>query len=73
ALPISLTGTASITNTGLIYAAAAEVRLRGLAGVGVDLLAGGVVANTINIGGTGNISIDLLGNEPQIPEIRLVE
>ncbi|MCI0643082.1 MAG: pilus assembly protein TadG-related protein [Gemmataceae bacterium] len=73
ALPISLTGTASITNTGLIYAAASEVRLRGLAGVGLDLLAGGVVANTINIGGMGNISIDLLGNEPQIPEIRLVE
>jgi hypothetical protein len=71
--PISITGSGLTAITGLIYAPAAPVQVSGLLGIGVDILGGSYICNTLSIDGTANIQIDLGLNRPQIPEITLVE
>jgi len=73
ATPISMTGVGLATITGVIYAVAAPANLTGLAAVGLDILGGAWVVNTLTVGGVGAININLNLNPPRIPDVRLVE
>lgn len=71
--PISVTGLGLTTITGCVYAASAAVNLNGTAAVGLDILGGAYVVDTMNISGVGAVTINLGLNPPRVPDVRLVE
>jgi Flp pilus assembly protein TadG len=71
--PISVTGLGLTTITGVVYAAQAPVNLTGSAAVGLDILGGAYVVNSLNIGGVGAVTINLGLNPPRVPDVRVVE
>ena len=71
--PISITGLGLTTITGVVYAAQAPVNLTGSAAVGLDILGGAYVANSMTVGGVGAVTINLGLNPPRVPDVRLVE
>ncbi|QEL17642.1 pilus assembly protein TadG-related protein [Limnoglobus roseus] len=74
AQPISLTGLGLTTITGVIYAASAAVTLTGSVAIGLDILGGAYVVDTLTVGGIGGVTIDLgTQNAPKVPDVRLVE
>jgi Flp pilus assembly protein TadG len=66
---LSITGNGSTQVGGLVYAPGANVALKGNG----SLTAGGVLANTINVSGGGNFTVDAGNNVPLIPQVNLVE
>jgi hypothetical protein len=73
ATPISMTGIGLTVLTGVVYAARAPVSLTGLAAVGLDILGGAYVVNSLTVQGVGAVNIDLKLNPPRVPDVRLVE
>jgi hypothetical protein len=73
ATTISMTGVGLAAITGVVYAAQAPVSLTGLALVGVDILGGAFVVNSLTVQGVGAITLDLNLNPPRVPDVRLVE
>jgi hypothetical protein len=73
AAPISMKGIGLTVLTGLVYAAQAPVSLTGLAAVGLDVLGGAYVVNSLTVQGVGAVNIDLKLNPPRVPDVRLVE
>jgi hypothetical protein len=73
AQPVSLTGYGVTSVLGTIYAPGAPLSLTGLAGVGADVLGGAYVADTITVGGVGNININLGPHYVRVPDVTLVE
>ena len=71
--PITMSGIGLTVLTGVIYAAQATVSLSGLAGVGLDVLGGAYVVNSLTVQGIGSVNIDLKLNPPRVPDVRLVE
>jgi hypothetical protein len=71
--PISLTGSGLSTITGVIYAPRAPAVLTGAAAVGLDILGGAYVVDSMLIKGVGAINVNLNLNPPRIPDVRLVE
>jgi hypothetical protein len=71
--PVTLAGNSVTAVTGTIYAPAAALSLTGLAGVGVATLGGAYIADTITVGGVGNINVDLGANYVRVPDVTLVE
>jgi hypothetical protein len=59
--------------TGVVYAPLAPVSLSGLAVVGLDVLGGAYVVNSMTVQGIGAINIDLRLNPPRVPDVGLVE
>jgi hypothetical protein len=51
--PITLTGVGLAVITGVVYAAQAPVNLTGFAAVGLDILGGGFVVNSLTVQGAG--------------------
>jgi hypothetical protein len=71
--PLSLTGFGLSAITGVVYAPAAPVNLTGSAAVGLDILGGAYVVDSMVISGAGAINVNLGLNPPRIPDVRLVE
>jgi hypothetical protein len=71
--PISLQGFGLAAITGVVYAARGPVRLTGSAAVGLDILGGAYVVDSMTVEGAGAINVDLGLNPPRIPDVRLVE
>jgi hypothetical protein len=72
--PLTVSGlTAASVFSGLVYAASARVNLNNSVNVGVFLMGGAYVANSMTIQGVGDINIDLGLNPPRIPDVHLVE
>ncbi|HBI44301.1 MAG TPA: hypothetical protein DDY78_15840 [Planctomycetales bacterium] len=71
--PISMTGVGLTVLTGVVYAAQAPVSLTGLVAVGLDVLGGAYVVNSLTVQGVGAVNIDLKLNPPRVPDVRLVE
>jgi hypothetical protein len=71
--PVSLTGYGVTAVLGTIYAPAAPLSLTGLAGVGADTLGGAYIADTITVGGVGNININLGTHYVRVPDVTLLE
>jgi hypothetical protein len=71
--PISITGYGLSAIQGVIYAAQAPVKLTGNGTLGVDILGGAYVCDSMQIQGLGGININLGLNPPRVPEIHLVE
>jgi hypothetical protein len=71
--PLSLTGFGLAAITGTVYAASAPVSLTGGVGVGLNVLGGAYVVNSMTVQGVGAINVDLGLNPPRIPDVRLVE
>ena len=57
----------------MVYAAQAPVSLTGLVAVGLDVLGGAYVVNSLTVQGVGAVNIDLKLNPPRVPDVRLVE
>jgi hypothetical protein len=70
---VSLTGFGVTSVLGTIYAPSAPLALTGLAGVGVDTLGGAYIADTITVGGVGNININLGPHYVRVADVTLVE
>jgi hypothetical protein len=70
---IDITGNGNVDITGLIYANAARVELRGNAGFASDLLASGIVAHEIRVRGDGRVRVNPGTVRPRIPDIGLAE
>ncbi len=73
AQPITMSGIGLTVLTGVVYAAKAPVSLSGLAAVGLDVLGGAYVVNSLTVQGVGSVNIDLKLNPPRVPDVRLVE
>ncbi len=73
AAPISMSGIGLTVLTGVVYAAKAPVSLTGLATVGLDVLGGAYVVDSLTVQGIGSVNIDLKLNPPRVPDVRLVE
>ena len=71
--PVTITGAGLTTITGTVYAPQAAVALTGSAAIGLDILGGAFVADTMTVGGIGGVTIDLGLNRPRIPDVRVVE
>lgn len=71
--PVTMTGNALSALTGVVYAVKAPAQLTGLASVGVSVLGGAYVVDSMTVGGVGAINIDLKLNPPRIPDVRPVE
>ena len=75
----SLTNTLTITSaglttiTGVVYAAQGPVSLTGSAVLGVNILGGAYVCDSMQVQGLGSISVNLGLNPPRVPEVHLVE
>jgi hypothetical protein len=70
---ISITGTGATKISGVVYAAQAAINLTGNAAVGVDVLGGAYVCDSMQVTGLGGINVDLGLNPPRVPEVHLVE
>ena len=73
AQPISLTGLGLTTITGAIYARSAHVDLNGSVAIGLDILGGAYVVDSLTSSGIGGVTIDLKENPPRVPDVRVVE
>ena len=73
ATPITLTGVGLAVITGTVYAAQAPVDLSGFAAVGLDILGGAYVVNSLTVQGVGAVNVNLNLNPPRVPDVRLVE
>jgi hypothetical protein len=71
--PVSLMGLGLTTITGTVYAASAPVNLTGSAAVGLDILGGAYVADSMTVSGLGAVTVNLGLNPPRIPDVRVVE
>jgi len=71
--PMAITGYGLTTITGVVYGAQAPVNVTGSALVGVDVLGGAYVCDSIHVQGLGGINVDLGLNPPRVPEVHLVE
>jgi hypothetical protein len=71
--PITMSGVGLAVITGVVYAPLAPVSLSGLAVVGLDVLGGAYVVNSMTVQGIGAINIDLRLNPPRVPDVGLVE
>lgn len=71
--PMSLTGLGLTTITGAIYAKSAAVNLTGSVAIGLDILGGAYVVDSMTVGGIGGVTIDLKDNPPRVPDVRVVE
>jgi hypothetical protein len=71
--PVEITGVGLTVITGTVYAARAPVTLTGLAAVGLDILGGAFVADTVTVQGAGAVTVDLKLNPPRVPDVRVVE
>jgi Putative Flp pilus-assembly TadE/G-like len=71
--PVTMTGLGLTTITGVVYAAKAPVNLTGSAAVGLDILGGAYVADTMTVTGVGAVTVNLGLNPPRIPDVRVVE
>jgi hypothetical protein len=71
--PVSMTGLGLSAITGVVYAAKAPVNLTGTAAVGLDILGGAYVADSMTVSGVGAVTVDLGLNRPRVPDVRLVE
>jgi hypothetical protein len=71
--PLSMSGVGLAVITGVVYAAKAPVNLTGAAVVGLDVLGGAYVVDSMTVQGIGAININLGLNPPRIPDVRLVE
>ena len=71
--PISITGGGLASITGVVYAPQAPANLTGNAVVGLDILGGAYVVDSMTVQGVGAININLNLNPPRIPDLRLVE
>lgn len=71
--PVSVNGLGLTTITGVVYAAKAPVHLSGTAAVGLDILGGAYVADSMTVSGVGAVTISLGLNPPRVPDIRVVE
>ncbi|HYV38751.1 MAG TPA: hypothetical protein VE988_23905, partial [Gemmataceae bacterium] len=70
---LTITSVGSVAIAGVVYAAQGPVNLTDSAAVGVNILGGAYVCDSMQIQGLGNISIDLGLNRPRVPEVHLVE
>jgi hypothetical protein len=73
AQPLSVTGAGLAAITGVVYAVRAPVNLTGSAAIGIDILGGAYVVDSMTVQGIGAININLGLNPPRVPEVRLVE
>jgi hypothetical protein len=71
--PVAVTGLGLTTITGVVYAASAPVNLTGTAAVGLDILGGAYVADSMTVTGVGAVTVDLGLNRPRVPDVRVVE
>lgn len=71
--PVTITGAGLTTITGTIYAARAAANVSGSAAVGLDILGGAYVVDSMRVGGIGAVTIDLKLNPPRVPDVRVVE
>lgn len=71
--PVSMNGLGLTTITGVVYAARAPVHLSGTAAVGLDILGGAYVADSMTVSGVGAVTISLGLSPPRVPDIRVVE
>jgi hypothetical protein len=70
---IAITGFGLTAIKGVVYAAQGAVSLTGSAPVGVDILGGAYVCDSMQVQGPGGINVNLGLNPPRVPEVRLVE
>jgi hypothetical protein len=73
ATPVSVTGIGLTTITGVVYAAAAPATVNGSAAVGLDILGGAYVVDSLTVGGAGAVTVNLGLNPPRVPDVRVVE
>jgi hypothetical protein len=73
ATPVSMSGVGLAAITGVVYAPRAPANLSGLATVGLDVLGGAYVVDSLTVQGAGAINIDLKLNPPRVPDVRIVE
>ena len=66
---VSVSGLGLTTITGVVYA----VNLSGSAAVGLDILGGAYVADSMSVSGIGSVTINLGLNPPRVPDVRMVE
>ena len=71
--PVSITGAGMTAITGVIYAASAPANVNGSAAIGLDILGGAYVVDSIRMGGIGAITVNLGLNPPRVPDVRTVE
>jgi hypothetical protein len=71
--PLTVSGVGLTTLTGVVYAAGAAAKLTGSAAVGLDLLGGAYVVNSMELKGVGGINVNIGLNPPRIPDVRLVD
>ncbi|OWK44529.1 pilus assembly protein TadG-related protein [Fimbriiglobus ruber] len=71
--PISVTGLGLTTITGVVYGASAPVTLTGSAAVGLDIMGGAYVVDSMTVGGIGAVTVNLGLNPPRVPDVRVVE
>lgn len=71
--PLSVTGLGLTTITGVVYAAKAPVALNGGAAVGLDILGGAYVADSMTVSGIGAVTVSLGADAPKVPDVRIVE
>lgn len=71
--PVSVTGAGLTVITGTVYARQAAVNLTGTAAVGLDILGGAYVADSMTVTGVGAVTVSLGLSSPRIPDIRVVE
>jgi hypothetical protein len=69
----TVNGLGLTTITGTVYAAKAHVDLTGSAAVGLDILGGAYVVDSMTVGGVGAVTINLGLNPPRVPDVRVVE
>jgi hypothetical protein len=72
-LPVEITGSGLTTITGTVYAPKAAVTLTGTAAVGLDILGGAFVAESMTVRGVGAVTVNLGRNTPRVPDVRVVE
>ena len=70
--PVHLSGNGDLRVTGTVYAPAAEVNLTGNGSS--DVYGGAIIANSVELSGNGDITVDRENAPPVMPEmVRLVE
>lgn len=71
--PVSLSGEGLAAITGVVYAASAPATLTGVLAVGLNVLGGAFVVDSMTIKGVGAINVNIGLNPPRVPDVRLVE
>ena len=71
--PVTVTGNATLQVGGVIYAPAASVTVWGSVVVTPSGSGGGIIAQSVAVGGNASVTIDPGSNRPKVPEVRLVD